>query len=395
MSASPRSVPLPSADEANRQPPGRDEVLVMARAFATASAPVGGLTQVQRAVLNALTESMTGVAVDVAEVEPIGPEAFGDALRLREERFRVRMVQAMLLAEMLLVPIPAEVTARVEMYAECLGVADDMIRVVRNIARGSLGLALIDFERSGYFERMLAEPPDHLHTKAALSDAWELAVADPALHERWAALEQCPDGSLGNGVWRFYRARGFTFPGRPESAPPNLAQHDWIHVLADYGSTVESEIEVFGLISRANDDPSAFSLLAMVLGLFETGYLYGAAKGFFEYDRGHLSRDVDRMAVRLADATYRGAILATHLNETGRGSKATDLLATDWFAHADRPLDELRAEYGLPPRSAAAIAAGSTTPWERGGISPFQYAHGRDVAHAEEHEYDSFGAEPA
>jgi len=196
-------------------------------------------------------------------------------------------------------------------------------------------------------------------------------------------------------VWRFYRARGFTFPGRPESAPPNLAQHDWVHVLADYGSTVESEIEVFGLISRANDDPSAFALLAMVLGLFETGYLYGAAKGFFEYDRGHLSRDVDRMAVRLADATYRGAMLATHLNEAGRGSKATDLLATDWFAHADRQLDDVRAEYGLLPRSDAAIAAGSRTAWEPGGISPFQYAHGRDVAHAEEHEYDSYGAEPA
>ena len=39
-----------------------------------------------------------------------------------------------------------------------------------------------------------------------------------------------------------------------------------MHVLADFGSTVECEIEVFGLISRANDDPGAFSLLAMVLG---------------------------------------------------------------------------------------------------------------------------------
>jgi len=101
------------------------------------------------------------------------------------------------------------------------------------------------------------------------------------------------------------------------------------------------------------------------------------------------------MAVRLADATYRGAILAKHLNDAGRGSKSTDLLATDWFAHAERPIDDVRAEYGLPPRSAAAIEAGSTTPWERGGISPFQYAHGRDVAHAEEREYDSYGAEPA
>ena len=30
----------------------------------------------------------------------------------------------------------------------------------------------------------------------------------------------------------------------------------WIHVIADYGSTVESEIEVFGLIARADDDPA-------------------------------------------------------------------------------------------------------------------------------------------
>ena len=222
------------------------------------------------------------------------------------------MVQIMLLGEMLLVPIPPRGRRqRVEEYAAWLGVGDDMIQVVRRIANGSLGLALIDFERSGYFEQMLdraARAPPHVaRTRRTRGSS---RAPTTTLYARWAALEHCPEGSLGHGVWRFYRARGFTFPGRPSSAPPHLAQHDWIHVLADYGSTVESEIEVFGLISRANDDPGAFSLLAMVLGLFETGYLYGAAKGFFEYDRGHLSRDVDRMAVRLADATYRGAMLA-------------------------------------------------------------------------------------
>ncbi len=387
-------VPLPASDEVtNLEPPTADEVHVMARAFATAPAPDDGLTPVQRAVLNALVESMTGVVVDVAEVEPLGPAAFAESLGDRNAAFRVRMVQAMLLAEMLLVPIPPDVTARVESYAAWLGVGDDMIRVVRRIANGSLGLALIDFERSGYFEQLLAEPPEHLHTTRALSDAWELAYKDDALYEQWAALEHCPEGSLGLGVWRFYRARGFTFPGRPESAPPTLAQHDWIHVLAGYGSTVESEIEVFGLIARANDDPHVFSLLAMVLGLFETGYLYGAAKGFFGYDRGHLSGDVNRMSVRLADAMYRGAMLAWHLNDTDRGGQ-TDLLATDWFAHADRPLDEMRADFGIPPRSDRAVAAGSKTAWEPGGISRYQFAHGREVAEAEDREYESYGAEP-
>jgi len=388
-------VPLPtSIADTNLDPPTPDEVLVTARGIATAAAPEGGLTPVQRAVLNAHVESMTGVVVDFDTLTPMGPEEFAEALRRRDGAFRTRMVQVMLLAEMLLVPIPPEVSARVEEYAEWLGVGDDMIRVVRRIASGSLGLALIDFERSGYFEQLLAEPPAHLHTARALDDAWQLACADDALYDRWAALADCPEGSLGLGVWRFYRARGFTFPGRPESAPPTLAQHDWIHVLADYGSTVESEIEVFGLISRCNDDPQAFSLLAMVLGLFETGYLYGAAKGFFEYDRGHLSGDIERMSVRLADATYRGAKLAWHVNDTYPG-RSTDLLATDWFAYAEHPLQRVRAEFGLLPRSHRAIAAGSKTAWEPGGISPFQFAHGRAVAEAEGRAYDAFGAEPA
>jgi hypothetical protein len=395
MTESITPVPLPVSDEVtNLVPPGPDEVHLMARAFATAAAPPDGLTPVQRAVLNSLVESMTGVAVEVADAEPLSAQEFAEALHDRNAGFRARMVQSMLLAEMLLVPIPPEVTARVESYAQWLGVDDEMARVVRRISSGSLGLALIDFQRSGYFEQMLERPPDHLHTSRALSDAWEMASADEALYEKWAALEQCPDESLGQGVWRFYRARGFAFPGRPGSAPVTLAQHDWIHVLADYGSTVESEIEVFGLIARANDDPRGFSLLAMVLGLFETGYLFDAAQGFFGYDRGHLSGDVDRMSIRLADAMYRGAMLAWHLNDTGRGDE-TDLLATDWFALADRPLAEVRADFGLRPRSDRAIAAGSHTAWERGGISPFQFAHGQEVAEAEGRAYESYGAEPA
>ncbi len=40
-------------------------------------------------------------------------------------------------------------------------------------------------------------------------------------------------------MFRFYRAHGFTFPGLAGSAPPYLAQHDWVHVLADFGIEIE------------------------------------------------------------------------------------------------------------------------------------------------------------
>jgi hypothetical protein len=387
-------VPLPDASTVNLVPPDAAETELLARAVSTAAAGPEGITEIQRAVVNATVESMSGYVLDVATLPPLGAQEFAEAMRRRDQAFRERMVQLMLLLELLLVPLPPEVTRRVEEYATEIGVQDQMLRVTHKIASGSLGLALIDFERSGYFEQMLERPPEHLHTERALEDAWEGVCGDDPLAQRWSALGSCPAGSLGLGVWRFYRARGFSFPGSPGSAPPTLAQHDWIHVLADYGSTVECEIEVFGFISRANDDPSGFSLLAMVLGLFETGYLFNAAKGFFEYDRGHLSRDTDRMAVRLADAMARGANSAWHLDDHGR-SHETDFMAIDWFAYADWPVGDVRKHFGLPEKSAKAVAAGSVTPWEPGGISPFQYQHGREVAESEGGEYDSYGAAPS
>ena len=390
------AIPFPTPETEDRQPPQRAEVEAVVRGIATAVAPDGtpqGLTPVQRAVLNALAESMTGITVDAATGEPFGPDEFAEVLRFRSAEFRIRMVQMMLLAELLLVPLPVEVTERVEKYARRLGVCDQLMKVARRVAHGSLGLALIDFQRSGYFQRLVEQPPEHLHTSTALADAWQFVCHDEELHARWVALEHYPDGSLGQGVWRFYKARGFTFPGKPGSAPPTLAQHDWVHVLADYGSTVECEIEVFGLISRANDDPEAFSLLAMVLGLFETGYFFDAANGFFEYDRGHISRDPERMATRLADAMYRGAKLAWHLDDNGRSAE-TDLLATDWFAYADWPIDDVRADLGLLPKSLKTLEAGSVGPWEPGGISPFQYVHGEELSAVENRPYESFGALP-
>jgi len=273
---------------------------------------------------------------------------------------------------------------RIEEYAVELGVSNDMLRVAQRYAHGSLGIALIDFQRSGYTQTWDPSNAEMLHTTQALNDAWDQCVLDPALTHRWEALRDLPDDSLGRAVLRFYEARGFSYPGSPGSAPPLLAQHDWVHVIADYGSTVESELEVFAFISRANDDPRAFSLLAMVISLFETGYLASGA-GLFQYDRGHLSHE--GMAVRLADAMRRGALVAAHAG-------GPDLLRRDWFADGPRPIADVRTELGVVPKSDHAIERGSVTPWQPGGISPFQYESGKKAAQSAGRTYQSYGAQP-
>ncbi len=281
----------------------------------------------------------------------------------------------MLLCALVRHPLPEDVADNVAEFARELGVEEGMVDVAREFAAGSLGLAAHDFTRNGYEGTWQEEESaTALHSSRVLHDAWEFSVNDPELAARWAALEELPGDTLGRKVWEMYQARGFTFPGTPGSAPPLLAQHDWVHVLADYGTTVESEVEVFGLIARANDDMHAFSLLAMVIALFETGYLATGA-GLFESSPGHFSSSPD-MAVRLADAMARGA--RCHDAETG--SDSIDFLRMDWFAVAQRTCEDLRQRFHLLPKSEAAVAAGSVGPWSQGGISPFQMQSGRQLA---------------
>jgi hypothetical protein len=370
-------VPLPGPNEANQQPPDAAEVALMSRGFLGVIAPDGGLTQLQRLLLEAIVPAMTGFPFEPGD--PLGPDAFARVLARRAEAFRTRIVQLAILGVLVLRPIPPEVTFRVTAFAREASVDDGMLAVARRFSEGSLGLAAFDFQRNGYAGHWGPDDDRALHVSSHLAEAWEPDVDDPALARRWTGLDDLPPGSLGRRVSDFYRARGFAYPGLNGSAPPLLAQHDWVHVLADYGTTVEAELEVFAFIARANDDMRAFSLLAMVVCLFETGYLATGA-GLFESDTGHLSRQ--RVAVRLADAMRRGARC--------RGS--VDFLRTDWFDLADRSVEDVRAHFGVEGKAAQAMAAGSVGPWERGGISPFQWEAGRALAEAGGLAYDPFGA---
>jgi hypothetical protein len=379
---------LPRAEDVLLERPDRTEVTRIGRGIASASAPATGLTELQRLLLEALIPAMTGHAVDLREYDTMSAGELAGTLGRRNLAFRTRIVQIMLLCALTLRPLPSEVTERISVYAAELGVDDAMIGVAREFAAGSLGLAAIDFERNGYTATWHPHDAAALHTSTELQSAWEVSVADSALAARWAALEHLDRVSLGRKVWELYRARGFMFPGEPGSAPPLLAQHDWVHVLADYGTTVESELEVFAFVARANDDMRAFSLLAMVVSLFETGYLRAGA-GLFESSTGHLSGN-DGVAVRLADAMRRGA--SCHDNVTG--SDSIDYLRLDWFALAGLPADDVRARFGVQPKSDAAVAAGSVGPWQPGGISPFQVNAGREFADRLGEVYESYGAFP-
>ena len=381
-------VPLPGPSEVWLTPPDAVEVQAIACGVASVVAGPGGLTPLQRTLIEAFFPAMTSHEVDVDAFCRVAPHDLAVTLAERNLAFRTRVVQLTLLCALVLRPLPEDVAARLSEAARELCVDEEMVDVAREFAHGSLGLAAFDFDRNGYTADWDGADAKMLHASKSLESAWDFSVTDPELAARWAALADLPLGTLGRGVSDLYEARGFTYPGTPGSAPPLLAQHDWVHVLADYGTTVESEIEVFGLISRANDDMRAFSLLAMVISLFETGYLRSGA-GLFQSSTGHLTAHPD-LAVRLSDALRRGALC----HDEATDSDSIDFLRIDWFDIAAMEIAEARERFSLVDKSARATTAGSVGPWEPGGISPFQVNSGRELATKLGRTYDPLGATP-
>ncbi|HLI75292.1 MAG TPA: hypothetical protein VKU86_15570 [Acidimicrobiales bacterium] len=380
----------PDPEQALLTPPDAEEATRLAYGIASAAAPPSGLTQLQRLLLEAIAKAMTEHPVSLQTFPNLSASELAELMRGRTLEFRSRIVQLMLLLALTLRPLPPEVVERICEYACELSVDDSMIDVAREFSAGSFGLAALDFERNGYTAAWHPDDASFLHSSRELQSAWDVSVTDPALARRWAELENLDPGTLGRGVWEMYQARGFEFPGVPGSAPPLLAQHDWVHVLADYGTIVESELEVFAFIARANDDLHAFSLLAMVVCLFETGYLRSGA-GLFESNVGHLSNDAGHISVRLADAMYRGA----RCDDVATHSPGIDFLRMDWFELAGIPTEEVRRRFCIPAKSKDAVSAGSVGPWQPGGISPFQLNSGRAMAARLGRRYDAHGATPS
>ena len=325
------------------------EVQGVARGIATAVSPADGLTPTQASLLRAVTLALTDIDVDYRQLTPLGPDELADVLADRDLAYRHRIVHHMVLGELVLRPLPDEVARRVEEYAAALGIEDDFVRVARRYAEGRFGLAWTDLRRSGFTDRWDPERNKTLYTQARFEDPFDSGLIDDDLACRWRAFEGYPSGTLGRSIWEMYAMRDFNFPGSPKSVSAYLAQHDFVHVIADYGTQLEGELEVFTLIGRADPDPRGFAWLATVVGLFETGYVH--QQGFFQIDVRDRHLETAGMTDRMADALLRGKAVAENFG--------TDLLSVDYHAVADRPLEDVRALLHMPPKGAAAIATAS------------------------------------
>ena len=316
-------------------PPEHAEMV--ARAVVSACRLEGWQSPLQPKLLHTLFNRLLGQDLDFEKIEPLSPAEVAGTLRTAAER--AELIQLMVAIEVLCNPIPERLERSVVHWATALHVHEHALLYTRDLMRGELTKAVHDFYRLNWIGDLDRRSPEfEALLRHAGDKAYALTVeADAAEAARWTALGSCPQGSIGRSLWEFYQMRGFTVPGQPGSVNAAVAQHDWEHVLADYGTTPMGEIEVISFQSTASRAPGATLGLFGALALFESGLMpqslvVGQQAGHNLSGPGGIER--------MAEAVARGAACNTDL-----------LLDVDFFQLANEPLEEIRSRFAIQPKS--------------------------------------------
>lgn len=312
-----------------------EQAPLLAGALAGACRGSGWITPLQPRFLGVLFRQLLGCDLDFEQIPPLSAEEV--AAELSEAGQRLELVELMVTLEMLCNPIPAALEASIEHYASVLNVEDRSLQLARDLAADATAQALHDFYRLNWigeqdrftpgFEALLRRHGDR---------AFALTVEpDPIEAERWRALARCPAGSLGRCLWDFYQQRGFEVPGEPGAGNAALARHDWIHVLADYDTTPIGELEVTAFQAAASTLPGATLGFIGAVSIFQTGLLPSVLVSHYDH-----VLEAPGAPERIADAIHRG-----------QACRRDVFLGIDFFAEAERPLEQCRQEWGVQEKA--------------------------------------------
>ena len=131
-------VPFPSESEVNLAPPDLAETIRNAAGVLSATRTRDGNTAFQQLLIEATFEAMTGHHVDTATLAFVDAETNAENLRTRAAMYRTRMVHMMILAALVLRPIPPEVASQVASYSRELGIDDNLLGDGRQPVRDRL-----------------------------------------------------------------------------------------------------------------------------------------------------------------------------------------------------------------------------------------------------------------
>ncbi|TAJ84777.1 hypothetical protein [Reyranella sp.] len=305
------------------------------RAMKTMASVSGQLGPVQRAIMAAAQKVILKLDADIDALPPITPSELASGFPTSE--LREQFVNGMLVVALADGVPSREMVAKVEEFAEALGVETPAVTDLRRLAEHQMLIFKLDFLRRSQVADIMK---NQLAQKGPLSLAKSVLtmrglMEDPALAARYRAWETLPSDTLGHSLISFYRKNGFSLPGERKGFPEAGLYHDLCHVLGDYGTDPEGEVQVAAFTAGFKETRPFYVVLFAVL-IFSTGVNMRPSNEDFT-TTGVLGKP--GMAERMFAALERGAQVNLDLSDKW-----------DYWAYAELPLAEARRQLNIVPK---------------------------------------------
>jgi tellurite resistance protein len=299
------------------------------KAIATAN---GTFDESERALLRTAQE-VFGSSHDLDALGPIEPEEL--ARHVVDPALRRQLVRGMIIVSIIDGEASPEEARLVERYAAALGIDSPDLVALRHIADGRLLLARFDIGRRFFARDKMTELTKQkgFGWLAKTIAAFAGIAEDRVIAARYRALEHAPAGSLGRAYFDFARTNQFALPGEKGGGPEALVFHDLTHVLSGYGTDPAGEAQVLAFHAgcrREENDPFSFLMFGIAEFQLDIPMSPIAAGTRGAFDPRQMFRALQRGHACTIDPT----------------------VGWDPWPVIERPLEELRAEYRIPPLEA-------------------------------------------
>jgi hypothetical protein len=308
-----------------------EELIAVSRALRHVALANDRFTNAERALVEGVAR-IHGISL---EADTLAPISLAELSRIVvDPHRRKRAVQLAIVMALVEGTPDAGTEETVRELAMALELDEAGLDVLYEVTHGHALAARIDmFRRVSRFVRNTKGFPGIVKMALPL---FGLAQGDLENAARYKNLASCAPGTLGRALYDHFVENQFKFPGEKGGIP--LVFHDLGHVLSGYSTDPQGEIQQAafqaGFARRDGFSFLLFGILQFHVGLRITP----VAQGF------HGLFDVPLVLTALE----RGACCAIDLTD-----------GYDVFANQDRPLEDVRAELGIPPLAPATLRGAS------------------------------------
>ena len=221
-------------------------------------------------------------------------------------------------------------------FAKHYKISEPMLRQLRFLVKGQYWKLKLDFKWNSYngvgIRREFKRHGLFGGLRRYLCMHGWLSI--PSLTKKYKALQDYPTDTLGYNLWKYLKDRGFSFPGEKGGFIETVFWHDLVHVLAEYDTDFEGEVEIAGFTAGFLKHNPFFLV-------------------FYIFVQLKLGVKIAILALAKTGVFHEPEMAGLFLRAIMRGRKVTFDFTDDWDFAEDlkEKLSVLRERYHIEPKT--------------------------------------------